>query len=267
MAQGILRPLSYGDLFDELFDLYKKNFVLLVGIAAVIQVPIYAIAYAIGGEIASIIAGVINLLLSPFILAATTLAVSQRYLGNHTTIAATYRSIGRFIWPFILTMFVVQLFISIGSAYLMVPGIVLSFQFAFVAQVFILEGKGGGEGRDRSAFLVKGNCLRIFVVGLLAVILVYIIILIIQMPALFLLQLSGVNPQLDGGVIGMLFGIIDGIACALANPLQAMAMVLLYYDIRVRKEGFDIEMLAKNMGSALPIAASVPLPAGQETIA
>ena len=34
MAQRFLRPLSYGDLFDETFELYKSNFVTLAGISA-----------------------------------------------------------------------------------------------------------------------------------------------------------------------------------------------------------------------------------------
>jgi hypothetical protein len=54
MAQRILRPLSYGDLFDEVFDLYKKHFVLFVGIAGVVVIPLYALTYAIGGWVSSI---------------------------------------------------------------------------------------------------------------------------------------------------------------------------------------------------------------------
>jgi hypothetical protein len=32
-------------------------------------------------------------------------------------------------------------------------------------------------------------------------------------------------------------------------PISATAMVLLYYDLRIRKEGFDLEMLAQSMAS------------------
>ncbi len=46
MAQRILRPLSYGDLFDELFDLYKRRFVLepLYEIAPYVIHPFYGIS-------------------------------------------------------------------------------------------------------------------------------------------------------------------------------------------------------------------------------
>jgi hypothetical protein len=35
----------------------------------------------------------------------------------------------------------------------------------------------------------------------------------------------------------------------LATPIGASAFILLYYDLRIRKEGFDLEMLARSMSS------------------
>ena len=35
----------------------------------------------------------------------------------------------------------------------------------------------------------------------------------------------------------------------LVMPISAAAFILLYYDLRIRKEGFDLEMLAKDLAS------------------
>ena len=39
------------------------------------------------------------------------------------------------------------------------------------------------------------------------------------------------------------------LARILSAPIGAAAYVLLYYDLRIRKEGFDLQMLAQSVGS------------------
>jgi ABC-type Fe3+ transport system permease subunit len=38
----------------------------------------------------------------------------------------------------------------------------------------------------------------------------------------------------------------------IAAPLSAVALVLLYFDLRIRKEGFDLEMMAQNLATPEP---------------
>ena len=47
--ERILRPLNYGDLFDEMFDLYKKNFLLFMGIVSLTYIPTFAIQVVLPG--------------------------------------------------------------------------------------------------------------------------------------------------------------------------------------------------------------------------
>ncbi|MCE5315537.1 MAG: glycerophosphoryl diester phosphodiesterase membrane domain-containing protein [Armatimonadota bacterium] len=257
MAQRILRPLSYGDLFDELFDLYKKHFVLFVGISAVVEVPIYAILYAIGGKGASVAVSVLSGVIAYVVMAATTWAVSQCYLGNETSIADSYKAIGHRLVPFFVTMIVVGLCIFAGFLLLVIPGIILAFRFAFVSEVFILEGKTLKDAMGRSAQLTKDNYGRIFVIGLLATILAIVVSMILTIPTQLLAAIFAGNAQTVGGPVGLIYGVMAGIASALTTPLQVMAFVLLYYDVRVRKEGFDIQMLASNLGMQEPASSAV----------
>jgi hypothetical protein len=44
-----------------------------------------------------------------------------------------------------------------------------------------------------------------------------------------------------------LMGLLNTISTSLAAGYTAIAMILYYYDIRVRKEGFDLRMMAQNL--------------------
>lgn len=253
MAQRIIKPMSYGDIFDELFDLYKKHFALFFGISAVVFIPVYVLAYALGGVSAYAVSMVAGGLLNYLVIAATTYAVSQCYLGNTTTIAESYKAVGRKIVPFLITMIGVGIIIGAGLLLLVIPGLIFAFWYAFISEVYILEDKTGREARDRSKELAAGNWDRIFVLGLLSFILMAIVSAVFELP-LGLIPSAG---MMAGGISGLAEGILTGLAATLTTPIQVMAFVLLYYDIRVRKEGFDIRMLASNMGIA---DAQLPTP-------
>jgi hypothetical protein len=63
--------------------------------------------------------------------------------------------------------------------------------------------------------------------------------------------------QLPGVLLGILFpggivittvqGVLNTVAVSLATAYTAIAMILFYYDIRVRKEGFDLKMMAEKL--------------------
>jgi hypothetical protein len=43
--------------------------------------------------------------------------------------------------------------------------------------------------------------------------------------------------------------IITGIVTSLLQPISLCAIVLLYYDARIRKEGFDLQLLAEELSA------------------
>lgn len=262
MAQRILRPLSYGDLFDELFDLYKRNFLLLAGIAGIVYIPAYALSYAIGGVAGPIVAVFAVALMQYIVLAATTWAVSRAYLGESATIADSYKAIGRKLLPFIGTMIATGLLIGVGFMLCVVPGIIFSFWYAFISEVYVIEGRTSSDARARSKQLAIGEYGRIFLIALLCGILVQIVTALFTAPLAFLGPFmissnSAANPSMAGGMYGLIYGVVTGLAMTLAGPIQVIAFVLLYYDIRVRKEGFDVEMLAQSMGVQTAVSAPV----------
>jgi hypothetical protein len=66
----------------------------------------------------------------------------------------------------------------------------------------------------------------------------------------FLFQLPGVllGIVLPEGILTLTIqGILNSAAASLATVYAAIAMILFYYDIRVRKEGFDLKMMAEKL--------------------
>ncbi len=62
----------------------------------------------------------------------------------------------------------------------------------------------------------------------------------------------------------LLVGVLDSLASLFVLPVGIIGPLLLYYDFRIRKEGFDLEMLGKalaqQMGQAAPAAPASPAP-------
>ena len=98
----------------------------------------------------------------------------------------------------------------------------------------------------RSKALVSGNLGKVF--------LVLLVVLLITWIANWLFGRIG---GLIGGqvaesnlsaalLINQVFSLVGQV---LVMPISAGAMILLYYDLRIRKEGFDLEMLARSLGS------------------
>ncbi len=105
-------------------------------------------------------------------------------------------------------------------------------RWTFIWQVALLQGIGPRDALSRSSDLVKGNWWRVvgilFVVGIIAGAISWILGLIL-----------GLIP-----VVGEIIGII------LITPIAIIGATLLYYDLRVRREGYNLEKMASELGIA-----------------
>jgi hypothetical protein len=270
MAKRILKPLGYSGMLDEIFDIYKKNFLLLAGIAGIIYLPgsilynysmtILKARIAINRTSASI--DIQNMILSSdltlviiflyfslsyIVTAAITWAVSRIYLGDEATIMQSYKAVMKRIVPFALTTILVMLLVTAGTVLFIIPGIIAILFTAFVSEIFIIEGKQYTEAIKRSFDLVKGEWMKVLVFGLLISLIQSVISIALASPFLYMHLFQKI--PLTGPML-LFQGFAKGIAQSLTVPIQVIAFVLLYYDIRIRKEGFDIEMLTTDLGNS-----------------
>ncbi len=254
----ILRPMSTGELLDRTFSLYRQHFKLFVGIAVVAQIPYFAIQL---GEIPlqgmrarSVIAGAGLVLLAAVVYLATlaasqgaaVIAVSAVYLDQPTGIAAAYAKIRSRIAELVLIMVGTWIGVLFGFMLLLVPGVIFTLMWALIIPVAVLENSGLAKSAQRSRQLTKGNRGRISVILGLFLVLSYIVMLLFNLPMFAALGIAHGSLLLPVWVQVFNIG-TNSIGQALVAPLLTIALSLEYYDARVRKEGYDIQLMMDSL--------------------
>lgn len=243
-----LRPMGLLQIIDRTFRLYRSNFWLFFGMSAIVYLPV-GFLQGVLGQRGQLVAVPLLLIAYPLVLGAITKAVSDRYMGEAATVAGSYRYVFKRLIPFVLTLTVSFLLVLGGVVLLVVGAIVFSFWVAFVSEIFIIEDKRYFAAIWRSKFLIgKGVWVQVAVLGFITAIIAYSIQLPLQLPGMLLALLTDKHSL----IASFLLGIGSGLGQALAQPIGLVASILLYYDSRIRKEGFDLEVLARELGTQLP---------------
>jgi hypothetical protein len=304
VGSGRFRSMSVGEWLDATFTLYRRNFALIASISAVVQIPyalltwllfeLTGVATFVRSPFASLGAQSITqaqaqqllnsylgvlvvtlglLLLSLLIVvplgeAATTRAVSDRYLDRPSSLLTAYRAawgrLGALIAMILIlilvyagSLAVVILFTALlaaaGAGGLgallaviafigLVPVLIMIYVRTVVAvPAIVLERVSGWGGLKRSWQLIGGRFWptfgRMLLLVLITSIISGVVSTIFQVPGnLIAPNNSFVFEQVAGAIAAVFVG-----------PITYIGVTLLYYDIRIRKEGFDIEMLARSL--------------------
>jgi hypothetical protein len=262
----VLRPLSTSELLDRTFHLYRNNFLLFVGITAIPQLVVLLLRFlgaaaAFSGQLIGVfvsifIAGLASYIAIEVSHAATVMAVSDLHLDRVATIGSAYKAAQSSMLRVVGISFVIGIAVGIGFLFLIAPGIYLALAWSLTIPVTVLEGGGLSVSTTRSQGLTKGSRGRIFVVYLLLAILTIVVSLIIELP---LQMIAGVitkgNPSGAIGVLQLMQGLGTFLSTSLVGPLVTIALTLIYYDQRVRKEGFDLQLMMSTMQQGAPAAA------------
>jgi hypothetical protein len=304
VGSGRFRSMSVGEWLDATFSLYRRNFVLIASISAVVQIP-YALltlvlyevtglgafvrspfgsvntqtltpaqAQALLNSLVGVFAVYVALLIVTAVVvlplgeAATTRAVSDRYLDRKTSLQAAYRAAlgrlgslimmslilaGAYVAYAIAVALLILLFAAIGAgtagiaiallaAIALIPALVIVLvRTVIAAPAIVLERVSGWRGLKRSWHLVGGRFWptfgRIALLGLISWIISQVVTVIFELPGV---ALDPSNTFIFGQVA-------SGVAAVFVGPITYIGVTLLYYDARIRKEGFDIEMLASSL--------------------
>ena len=282
-----LRPRSIGENLDAGFKLFTSNFKQLITLAAVILVPIAivnaVISTAVGNfdyfdivsdpenfDIADELAGFIGLsvltLGSLVVQAAAVGVIGDAYQGRQTTWREGL-SIGlRKALPVLLTGILIGLigigvFIAIGIAVVILAQVseILAivgasiFTLAYVAvPALIVENLGPTQAIGRSFSMVRHRFWPTFWTGFLAAIIAGIISAIVSSiiqlsvagPAIFSATETG---ELSGGLVFASSAVSSALVSIFQTPFLAAVGLAVYFDLRVRLEGFDLELLGREL--------------------
>jgi hypothetical protein len=281
MADLDLRPLTLGEILDRTFSLYRKNFLLFAGITAIPQLLVLALRLAqtlflfpagrrnvpadqlqtvpggsliAFGLIGALVGIVVYLIAYLFAQGGTVFAVSELYLGRATTIGA---SLGRMRGQ-LLGLFGVILLngLAVMGAFilLIIPGIYVTCRLLTCVPAALLEDLGPRSSLERSWALTKDFAGRAFVINLLYFVLAYAAAFLFTLPFGVAIGLSAKNPE----ALRMwtaLSHVGEFVGEVLVSPILTIATAVFYYDLRVRKEAFDLQFMMNPTG---PIAPGTP---------
>ena len=242
MTAPVLRPLSLGELLDVSFALYRQLFgsLIIVGlVTGALPLVIDVYIEQIGGPTAAPTLWLMNLVLSLVLgaigVGASTLIVSDSYLGERPHAGAALGRVVPFVGRIIALTFLTGCVVFLGLLLLVIPGIIIACGLALSATSLVLENLSGPIGAmQRSWFLTRGHRGKLFLALLVS-------LLLLTIPAV---GLGAVSAFLGMEVLFTIASVVLGV---LISPFIYVTVTVLYYDLRVRKEGFDLEMLSEHL--------------------
>ena len=292
MSDVALRPRSSSEILDAAFQLLRQNYAQFVVIGALAFAPqlLFSISDRIGGV--AVVGGRIPTWSYPFRFlaflwlciadAAMLQAAADAYMGRpvrassalRTALARSTTILGATLLKY-LALFVGLMagtiafafgFALIGSATLAASGnttgralgvtlaiagtvatmywiLYMLVRYFAVPAVTILEGRSSVESLRRSRELGQGFVGKI----MKTLVLLYVVyfVLLFAVPAM----IGMATKDLSTWAIG------TPVAAMLVYPLVAIVTAVLYFDLRIRKEGYDLELMASSLDASPAPAA------------
>jgi hypothetical protein len=291
MAALDLRPLSLGELLDRTFFLYRRHFLLFIGIAAIPQSLVFIMnlattllpvltravasgrmpssglaAAAIGGGVFALVAVFVGLVAFLFSVGATVFAVSEIYTGRQTSIRESLRRVRGNAGTIFGVLFLSGLIMIAGFIALIIPGIYLMCRICVATPAALLEDIGPSDSIRRSFDLTRDFAGRAFMIYLLYFAMAWGVIAVFQFPFIILIAINAKQAQLLI-LWTVLMQVGNFIGSVLVAPVSTIGFALFYYDLRVRKEAFDLQMMMQAIGAdpmPPPITGGVPSMFGRD---
>jgi len=221
-------------------------------------------------------------LVSPITCGAMTIAVSERFLGRPAALLSAYARvvthgpalIGSLLVvtvPFLIILALAMVAVVVAAVLLVgvlklggelsqVVGLATVFWLptmavlllafvslcGFIPAAVVLEGRGVGSVM-RSLQLVWPQRWR--VAGLFGMLLLMVALAsaYLRLPSQLLAGTAGLEGSASSTLLGAL---AMQVGIMLADPIRMVGVTLTYYDVRIRSEGFDLDWLARELGSA-----------------
>jgi hypothetical protein len=267
-----LRPLHLGEILDRAVGLYRHNFWLLVGIITLAEIPLLLVQVifpiflkAIGAASSSTwLIDVVNIpirwvFVDGFGAAALSYAIAQRYLHQPINILAAYRRLGGSLFSLVGVLVLFPLLMLAVLAWGLFPcvgwvssaGIFIFLSMAvmpLIPVVVMIEHQPSLKAMLRAWDLARRRFFWILGFNIVMAIFSWTLavgpslVASILVTALIGNSLGGVPQAMDS-----FYSLVSNVSGTLFNmlflPIQVGAWTLIYYDLRVRSEAFDLALL------------------------
>ncbi|MGD2088098.1 MAG: hypothetical protein PVH61_18105 [Candidatus Aminicenantes bacterium] len=259
-----LRSLSFGETLGQAFNLYFDNFVPLFLISLVSTLPLIVftfiriesgVYYSQSNRLIAVLTFLIIFVVVNTLCTALTIElISKRYLKQHHSMGTYVRNVLPFILP-IIGLSILELFIiGLGLVAFLIPGIYLFLGLSVAVQVLIVERKRVMESIRRSFVLTQGRKLEIL--GYILIVLFVLKRILIDellVPKVFYPLIGNMEAAYHTKLI--MANAVFYLVQVLFNPISACLFILIYFNLRIKKEGFDLEHLVDQFGTSLPMTS------------
>jgi hypothetical protein len=225
--------------------------------------------------------GIILFFLAPIAQAAMVYAVSETILGRMVGLKQSINAIMPRAWK-IIQAYILYFLIALGvlavvaaAAYAIgagqmeeIPGpgvfvgllglllllslamVFLTIKFIFIPHAIVLDNTGVIDGLKRSFTISNGYWWRTFGIYMIISVIIGIINGLLGQAVKLMGWGLSMLPGVDSMIIVASNGVVMTIISIILNPISFIATTLLYYDLRIRKEGFDLILLAESIGES-----------------
>jgi len=238
MIPLLLVPRSAGELLDTAIIVGRRHYFTLVRLAAL---P-YGVGLGfalIGGApevpaFVSLLIFLVTVVLAGLAEGCTIVTCSDLVHGRVLGTTNPWTRVRQFAIPTVLGYSLKWMLAILGFFLLIAPGAYILCLYFGIPAVTLLEGVGLRQARRRSRDLARAHLGRIFAtIGLFD-----LAVLVASFGAIFLLS----DPNTAG--TPPLATVISWVVGLMLLPIRSALVTLVYYDCRIRSEGYDLEQAA-----------------------
>jgi hypothetical protein len=250
------RAMGIGEILSTAFQLYQRHWRSLLAIAAVVVIPLTLVQYLLGdwvrarGEIASdgvvvvstamwavgialLLTALAALLMFLVLTGAITRAVAAEVAGEDPGVEQSYRFGFHRLGSVLLVSVLVGLATIGGLILFIIPGIYIGVRLAVSIEALVVEGRRGIQAMSRSWELAGGHWWHAFGTLVVAGLLTGVVNAVITAPF--------------SGTGWFAQAVAAAVATVVTLPYGVLVGVLLYLDLRTRKERLTLETLRADL--------------------
>lgn len=260
-----LEPMSLKETLARALLLLRENLVLFFILLFLPNLVSFLLSRLVGGvdgavfpsgsfgglEITFLAAGILIFIVL-FIWAEGALihAVSEIHLGHEAGLAGSLGALRPKLGALLFTMLLVWFLVIVGGLLLVIPGVIFAFRWLMADKVVVLEGLSGLEAMRKSRELMRFKMgpgfwnrpwIRVSLLGC------GVGLVCLGMYLVFLIPGWLLGYFFPGSVTDYVGEGLELLAETLTAAYGSIALVIYYYDIRVRKENFDHRSMAEHV--------------------
>ena len=269
-----LQPMGFTDILDGMFTFYRNHFRLFITIGVVYLVLSFGVdllsvflletdATTVAGLVILLFTVLISVAVSTFVVAGLAYASAHVYLGREIIPGIALERAWQRFWTYLGSLILWSL--VVGGLTITIIGIPFAIYFSVRWGLYslpvMLEGTTARNALRRSTELVKGTWWRVFGIMLAISLISFMIYFILEASSGFLLTWTGLSeaeaptglldtlrqlfvptPSEIGWFSYTIRRLVSLIIATFTMPISVIGSTLLYFDLRIRKEAYDIEM-------------------------